>query len=121
MRFMGLRPAMQTEQITVEVVLAMPDSQAMLEVSIPEGAVVAEAIEKSGIAARFPQLDVSNLIPGVWGNVVSRGHRLADGDRVELYRPLQIDPREARRQLAQSGRTMRQADDGDAQSPGSSS
>ncbi|MBW2472464.1 MAG: RnfH family protein, partial [Deltaproteobacteria bacterium] len=44
-----------------------------------------------------------------------RGRRLTDGDRVELYRPLEIDPREARRQLAEAGRTMRQGPQRDDQ------
>jgi putative ubiquitin-RnfH superfamily antitoxin RatB of RatAB toxin-antitoxin module len=43
---------------------------------------------------------------GIWGRPVERDQAVSDGDRVELYRPLNMDPREARRRLAAAGRTM---------------
>ena len=59
--------------------------------------------------------DKDKLEIGVWGRVVEPGYRLKSGDRVEIYRPLEIDPRDARRKLAEAGRTMREGigSDGD--------
>ena len=97
--------------ISVEVVFALADAQALVAVTLLDGAVVGDAIEQSGIAARFPEIDLGDLPVGVWGHVVDRDTRLNDGDRVEIYRQLDIDPREARRQLALLGRTMSQPHD----------
>lgn len=95
-----------SEHINVEVVFALPESQLLVALSLPEGSTAADAIERAGTADRFPELDISGLPIGVWGRVVVRDHPLKEGDRVEIYRPLDMDPREARRQLAEAGRTM---------------
>ena len=94
-------------RITVEVVFAEPKKQSLLSVQLPAGATVADAIEQSGIRAQHANIDLGNRRIGVWGHVVDPAHELSDGDRVEIYRELSIDPREARRQLALTGRTMR--------------
>ncbi len=73
---------------------------------MPQNSTVADAIRASKLSQRFPDVDFDVLDVGIWGRVVARDHRLADGDRVEIYRPLEIDPREARRQLASLGMTM---------------
>lgn len=64
---------------------------------VPLHTTVAEAIERSGIATRFAKENIAEMQTGIWGRPVDRQHRLENGDRVELYRPLAIDPREARR------------------------
>ena len=100
------------EVISVEVVFALPAEQLLVSVSLDDGATVADAIGGSNLAAQFPDVDLDALQAGIWGRPVSRTQRVCDGDRVELYRPLQMDPRETRRELAQSGLTMRDpADD----------
>jgi len=86
----------------VEVVLALPEQQELIAVEVPAEAVVSEAIQRSGIARRFPGVEIDALQVGVWGKPVERGYPLRDGDRVELYRPLVMDPREARRLKAGS-------------------
>ena len=96
------------DDINVEVVFADPVKQSLLTVRLPVGATVADAIAQCGIAARHAETDLSELPTGIWGQIVDRTQRLRDGDRVEIYRKLTIDPREARRQLALSGRTMRE-------------
>lgn len=101
--------ATMSEQLTIEVVFAEVDSQVLCEVKVSRGATVADAIAAAGISNRFPGQDIEALETGVWGRIVSRDYGLANGDRVELYRPLQRDPREARRLLAASGKTMRGA------------
>ncbi len=87
-------------RITVEVVYARPDRQALVEVSLEEGATLEAAIGASGIAARFPHDDLSKCRVGVWGRITERDALLEDGDRVEIYRPLVRDPRDARRERA---------------------
>lgn len=90
------------ESLTVEVVLATPQQQVLLTVDVDGGASVADVIGCSGIESRFPDLVVADLVAGIWGKPVSRDTVVNDGDRVELYRPLEIDPREARRQRARA-------------------
>lgn len=97
-----------SDDIDVEVVFALPESQSLISVSLPDGSTVADAIESAGEADRFPDMDTSALQVGIWGHIVARDHALKEGDRVEIYRPLDMDPREARRQLAEAGRTMSQ-------------
>ena len=87
--------------LRVEVVYAKPARQALLEIELPAGATVAEAIDASGIA-RFPRDDLASAETGIWGRIVDRKAVLRDGDRVEIYRPLERDPREARRERARS-------------------
>ena len=92
--------------LRIEVVLALPSRQALVSLEMGAGATVAQAIEKSGIAEKFPGQDLATCAVGVWGQVVERERRLRDGDRVELYRPLLMDPQEARRELAAKGKSM---------------
>ena len=74
--------------------------------SLQEGATVADALRDSGLAARH---DTRQLAVGVWGVLAALSDGLRDCDRVELYRPLQVDPKEARRlrQQEQRGRLKR--------------
>lgn len=90
----------------LEVAYAAPERQALLRLRLPAGSTVQQAIDQSGVAALFPGGDMAQLQAGVWGRPVPRSQLLEDGDRVELYRQLQIDPREARRRLAAQGLSM---------------
>ena len=101
-----------SNRINVELVLALPDSQSLLPVEVDRGATIADVIAESGIGRRFPDTDLQALETGIWGKPMPRDHVVNDGDRVEFYRPLQMDPREARRLLANAGRSMGQAPDG---------
>jgi putative ubiquitin-RnfH superfamily antitoxin RatB of RatAB toxin-antitoxin module len=85
----------------VEVVFALAEKQVLRAVELPEGATVAEVIEASNIAQQFPGIDLGKLPSGVWGKRVERSYVVRDGDRVELYRPLENEPREARRLKAE--------------------
>ena len=82
----------------VEVVYALPDGHDVAELDLPAGATAAEAVKASGIAARHPGIDASQL--GIFGRRVAPDTPLADGDRVEIYRALALDPKEARRRRA---------------------
>ena len=93
--------------ITVEIVFAMPHRQSLKSHSVAAGTTVAEVILGAGLEAEFPDFDFLAAPVGVWGHEVERNQVLRDGDRVEIYRKLELEPREARRRLALSGRTMR--------------
>ena len=81
----------------VEIVFALPERQELFEVAVEEGATIDDVIAKSGLARLFPGQDLRALQAGIWGKVVARDRVVREGDRVELYRPLEIDPKEARR------------------------
>lgn len=86
--------------MAVEVVFALPAEQVLVALRLEEGSTVEDALRASGLYERFPGHDLQGLDAGVWGQVVPRTRRLRNGDRVELYRPLRLDPRDARRERA---------------------
>ena len=86
-----------TQKISIELVFAAPDSQVLLELSLPTESTVASAIAASGLAEHYPDYAVFELPAGIWGRRVSAEETLKEGDRVEIYRELLIDPMEARR------------------------
>ena len=96
-------------EIEVEVVFATADKQFLQSLVLPQGSTLADAFAGSGLAEEFPDTDFDRLQAGVWGRPLSRDHRLSDGDRVEFYRPLKLDPKDARRQLASLGLSMGKA------------
>ena len=83
--------------IEVEVAYAQPDSQKIITVKVLPNATIEDAIEASEIASIFPEIDLSKVKVGVFSKPASLETRLSPGDRVEIYRPLIIDPKEARR------------------------
>ena len=85
-----------TPQINIEVACATAVKQKVISLQVPEGTRLAEAIALSGIAGEFPQLDMSITKMGIFGRVEPQDRVLAEGDRVEIYRPLLINPRQAR-------------------------
>ena len=91
-------------KITVTIVYALPGAVIEIEVRLAAGATVAEAIERSGIAARLQGADIAGAPVGIFGKRVRRDAPLRNGDRVELYRQLIADPKTARRRRAASGR-----------------
>ena len=99
-------------EIVVEIAIALSDVQELIAVTLESGTTVSSALEQSGIYDRFAGRGLRSLPAGIWGRRVDHGRIVKNGDRVELYRPLQIDPREARRRLAESGRTMGRSDIG---------
>ncbi|MEA1080777.1 RnfH family protein [Marinobacter qingdaonensis] len=82
----------------VEVAYARPDKQEIVPVTVPEGTTALEAVKLSGIVALFPEVDPESIDMGIFGKVIKdpAAHQLREGDRVELYRPLKIDPKQAR-------------------------
>lgn len=86
--------------ISVTVALALPDRQEVVALRLEDGSTVADALERSGLARRFPEVDLAAAPVGVWSRRCERSALLRDGDRVEVYRPLQADPKEMRRRRA---------------------
>lgn len=87
--------------LTVEVVYALPLQQDCTTVTLPEGARVRDAIERSGVVERHPEIGHEARSVGVWNRKVALDQPLRDGDRVEIYRPLTVDPKDVRRRRAQ--------------------
>lgn len=87
------------ERLHIEVAYAEPGRQFLRALELPVGSVIADAITCSGIEAEF-EVDAEKLAVGIWSKVATRQTVLADGDRVELYRPLKVDPKDARRARA---------------------
>lgn len=84
--------------ITVEVIYVGPDwCVERQRVELDEGSTVMRAIEASGMESSLPAGAIDPARLGIFGRKVAPGQLLHDGDRIELYRPLAIDPKEARR------------------------
>jgi putative ubiquitin-RnfH superfamily antitoxin RatB of RatAB toxin-antitoxin module len=95
----------QARDLAVEVVYALPDRVIGVTARVPSGTTVGETIEQSGIARLVQDIDPRTAPAGIFGRVVARSTPVRDGDRIEIYRPLVADPKQARRQ--RSGRSVR--------------
>jgi uncharacterized protein len=81
----------------IEVAYALPERQRVISLDFVAGLTAGEAVRASGILSEFPELAARSHVLGVYGEVVADTHPLRPGDRVEIYRELAIDPRDARR------------------------
>jgi uncharacterized protein len=86
--------------VEVEVAYAKPEQQAIVKINVPQGTTIHQAIELSGFLVRFPEVKLAELKVGVFGAVSPLNQVVEQGDRVEIYRSLINDPKEARRQRA---------------------
>jgi len=84
----------------IEVAYALPNEQVIIALDIEPPVTVAQAIERSGILERFSDIDLEVNKVGVFGKLGRLEDELRDGDRVEIYRKLIADPKQARRQRA---------------------
>ncbi|MCP1651941.1 RnfH family protein [Pseudomonas nitroreducens] len=99
----------ESANIAIEVVYALPEKQVLLRLSVPRGTRMREAVLLSGIDAQFPGLDVQGCPLGIFGKVVAMPEErvLEEGERVEIYRPLIVDPKEVRKQRAARAKAAR--------------
>jgi len=91
----------------IQVVLALPKRQQVVDLDVPSSCCAREAVQlalRAGLSLADSGLSADTAALGVFGECVSDTTRLQDGDRVEIYRPLQQDPKERRRQRADSER-----------------
>jgi putative ubiquitin-RnfH superfamily antitoxin RatB of RatAB toxin-antitoxin module len=95
---------MSEPEPSVEVAYALPDRQRVVRVALREGMTALEAVRAAALEQEFPELARSAPVLGIFGRRVEATQLLRDGDRVEIYRPLKFDPREARRQAARDAR-----------------
>lgn len=90
-----------------EVAYATKEKQVILVVSSDQAMTAMDAVNASGILQAFPEIDAENLKLGIFGKVTKADVTLQPGDRVEIYRPLIADPKEARKKRAAQGKTMK--------------
>ena len=93
----------------VEVAYAPPSRQEVIEIAARPGSTIEQVIHESGLLERFPEIDLARNRVGIFGEIASLRDPVRDGDRVEIYRPLLADPKEARRRRAER-RTNRKPD-----------
>ena len=88
--------------LKIQVVFASPENQLVIDLEVREGTTIAAAVEQSGLRdeLRAVGIDIDALTFGVWNNVRSGHDLVSNRDRIELYRPLEVDPKEARRRRA---------------------
>jgi len=86
--------------LRVEVAYAGPEGQFLIGVALPSGATVEDAVRASGIRAKVPSLVIDDAHVGIWSRRCGLAASVHDGDRVEIYRDLQADPKELRRRRA---------------------
>jgi len=88
------------EKITIELIYALPQKQQLFEIQVESKTTVSEAIEISGILQQYLEIDLVNNKVGIFGKACQLTDSLCDGDRIEIYRPLIADPKEARKKRA---------------------
>ncbi|WP_346837398.1 RnfH family protein [Microbulbifer sp. SAOS-129_SWC] len=105
----------KNETIAVEVVYALPHEQRLMRLLVKPGTTAQEALIRSGIPEEYPEVDPATAKLGIFGQALgTKGlagaaeYVLQPGDRVEVYRPLIADPKEARKQRA--AKAQRQAE-----------
>ena len=88
------------DEILVEIAYALPEEQVIISIKVPTIFNVQQAIDKSGIQKKFPCINLSKNKVGIFGKKTTLDHTLNDRDRIEIYRPLILDPKEMRRKRA---------------------
>jgi len=96
----------ESAAISVEVAYATPARQKIITLQVPDATTAREAVLASGLDTEFKELHLNRCPIGVFGAVVTDDYCLRSGDRVEIYRSLLNEPREARRAAARRGDTM---------------
>jgi putative ubiquitin-RnfH superfamily antitoxin RatB of RatAB toxin-antitoxin module len=91
----------------VEVVYALPHKTELVHLDLPEGSTVLQAVEASGLLAKYPDIDVRKNKFGIYAKLAKADAVLRDRDRIEIYRPLIADPKEVRKQRAAEGKVMK--------------
>ncbi len=96
-----------TDTIQVEVIYARAERQDVIPLKLPAGTTLQQAVEKSGLPAKYPEIDMAKGKFGVYSKLAKPDTVLRDRDRVEIYRPLLADPKEVRKQRAAEGKVMK--------------
>lgn len=91
---------MGLNKIKIEVAYAAPQDQRIFTVEIEVGSTIQAAIQRSGILAIYPEIDLTKQKVGIFSKSRQLSDLVNDDERIEIYRPLIIDPKEARRAKA---------------------
>ena len=94
-----------SENINIEVAYGTSHETVLLTVTVPGDSTIRQGIEISGILEKFPEIDLDQNKVGIFSKLKSLDETLKEGDRIEIYRPLIADPREARRNRAERQKT----------------
>lgn len=100
---------MVDDTITVEVAYALPHKQKIVAVQVASGTGARDVVRQSGITRDFPELDIEAVNLGLFGKAVKDDYAPQAGDRIELYRPLKADPKEARKARAAKAKDKKAA------------
>ncbi len=98
-----------TAFLQIEVAYALPHIQVLKKFNVPTDCTVEQAIILSGIIDQFPDIDLTRNKLGIFGKRIHLDTRLQLHDRIEIYRSLVIDPKDARRIRAQAKNIQRQS------------
>ena len=90
------------------VCYATREKQVKIELSVEESCTVELAIQRSNIMKQFPEIQLAGIAVGIFGQLVKLDSHLQEGDRIEIYRPLTLDPKEARRLRAEKNKCHEQ-------------
>ena len=97
-----------SEMITVEVAYALPEKQRIERLSVARGTSALQAVEQANLGRVFDELpDTSSMKLGIFGKAIPATHELQDGERIEIYRDLLIDPKAVRRARAEKAKAER--------------
>ncbi len=106
----------QSNEIQVEVVYASPTKQRLVTLTVEQGTTAVEAVRLSNIAKDFPEIEMDNLDLGIFsqpldgkGRPLPHEYSVQNLDRIEIYRPLTIDPMQARLARAEEKRLAKEA------------
>ncbi|MRX28543.1 RnfH family protein [Kangiella sp. HZ709] len=89
-----------SDTIKAEVAYALPDKQTLLSLQVDKDDSLEVIIKASGILELYPEIDLAVSKVGIFSKLAKLTDTLHDGDRIEIYRPLIVDPKEVRKQRA---------------------
>lgn len=98
---------MVKDKIQIEIAYATPHQQLIVECEVEQGSSPREAVIQSDINQYFPEIDKQQCDIGIFGKAIRPDHKLENGDRIEIYRPLLADPKEVRKRRAKQGLRMK--------------
>jgi hypothetical protein len=87
----------------IGIAYALPQRQVWFDVNVQDGATIQEVIERSGILKQFPEINLETQKVGIYSKLCKLDTVLADGDRVEIYRPITCDPKTVKRKAKPEG------------------
>jgi putative ubiquitin-RnfH superfamily antitoxin RatB of RatAB toxin-antitoxin module len=102
------------ESIQIEVVYALSQRQELVNLKLPAGSTLLQAVEASGLLQKYPEIDPATSKFGIFAKLSKPDVVLRDRDRVEIYRPLIADPKEVRKQRAAEGKAMKKGGGADS-------